>query len=228
MNTDQYLDGEVTRTMRWEFFPMSFYTTTYDYRKYNLPVGWNERFVRPVIEKDIKNASKHNPDWQCDVITNFHKKRNCLDRFRGVYNGIIHDYLRVLKWNKDIKYTLKLTKLWYNVYPPYEEGKIPASQEVHTHHPDHFSFIHYLEYDPECHKPTVFKNPHFYSQMFDREQLKDRTFQDNVVFNVKQDGIVCFPSFVPHYVPRNMSNKRRITVAFNAQLISHRMNSINN
>lgn len=211
------------QSMRWEFFPMSFYTTSFDYRNFNLPMGWKERFVIPVIEKDIKKTSQYNPDWQCDVITNFHKKPNCLDRFRGAYRAIIFEYFKSLRWNPDVKYKMEMGKLWYNVYPPYKEGVRPSSQETHVHFPDHFSFVHYLEFDPEVHEPTVFRNPHLYSQMFDPNQFGDRMFEDIKTFETKEDDIVCFPSCIPHYVPRNMSNKRRITVAFNVRIHSKRI-----
>lgn len=202
----------MANNIRWEHFPMTFYTTKFDETNFNLPKNWNKKIIIPEIEKDISENLEQNPNWNCNVKTNFNKKKNCLEKYKKVYIGLVYEFLHSLKII-DRRCKIIIPKIWYNIY---YQGDY---QESHTHWPDHFSFIHYVEYDPEVHSSTIFQNPSMYGTLFNSTQFEDRMFENTKTFNVEENSVVCFPSCVPHYVPRNESGKRRISVSFNANVI---------
>ena len=201
----------MTRTAKWEFFPATFYTTKFDHENFRLQKDWNRNVIIPEIENDLKKGIQQNDNWNCIVKTNFHKDKNCLDKYKKIYAGLVEDYFRTMRIEKPHK--VDISKIWYNVY---YEGDY---QEIHTHWPDQFSFVHYVEYDKDVHQPTIFQNPNLYGQLFNNDQINDRMFENNVKFETEENSVVCFPSHIPHYVPKNNSNKRRITVSFNANII---------
>jgi uncharacterized protein (TIGR02466 family) len=190
--------------VRWEAFPCTFATQ-------RLNTLQPKKEILPVIEKDIEKSKETNPNWRCSVYTDFHKPKSCLDKFKKNYTPGIKRALEQINIG-DVPYSFNIEKIWYNVY------ENECFQESHIHYPDHFSFIHYLEYDPEEHSPTVFENPNLYAQLFNEEQFKDRMFQDVISFPTYEGTLMCFPSNVRHFVPKNKSNKRRVTVSFNVKL----------
>jgi hypothetical protein len=197
--------------MQWEFFPTFFYTTEFRYGQNNFNEYAKKKLIS-VIENDLAKTSK-NLDWDCDVKTNHHLKVNVMDQYKYLYDDVIGEFLHNLGVNTNILPSFELTSPWYNVYDKDDY------QERHDHYPDHFSMIHFLEYDSKVHKSPKFFNPHITTRTFNTVQVYNRMYQPFHQFNdIEEGNIIFFPSFVPHLVEKNTSDKRRITIAMNINL----------
>lgn len=203
----------MTINMKWEFFPITFYTTKF---WYNFQENdWFKKQIIPVIEKDLNKNRKNstNKNWDCNVNTNFHLENNVLDEYKHMYSYVIEDFLRNMGVNRDCLPNWNIDLIWYNSYNK------NTYQERHDHFPHHFSMIHYLEFDPKNHPGTKFFNPSLLSTYFTPNQISNRMVQQEKEFDDIEEGdIIFFPSFVQHLVKPNTSRKRRITISLNLSL----------
>ena len=200
--------------MKWEFFPITFYTTKYHYRKKSNI--WIKNQLVPLIENDLLKTEdiNKNPNWNCNVSTSFHLERNIMNAYKHLYGEVIEEFLGVIEVNKKKLPNYKISSIWYNAY------ENETYQEKHDHYPEHFSMIHYIEFDSKEHPGTMFFNPCLPSLYFTQDQIPNRMNQEFFEFNDIEEGdITFFPSFVPHLVKPNKSNKRRITISLNIQLV---------
>lgn len=203
----------MTIAMKWEFFPIFFYTTKFKYKDNDN--SWAKKILIPRIEKDLRQSNNINSNWDCNVSTNFHKDKNFLDEYKSIYQEIIEEFLYELNINQDKISNWNIENIWYNSYNK------NVYQERHNHFPDHFSMIHYLEFDSKEHYGTKFFNPNLNSLTFTQQQLFLRMNQSSQEFDDIEEGdIIFFPSFVDHLVKPNNSRKRRTTVALNLKLLS--------
>jgi len=201
----------MTVNMKWEFFPTTFYTTKYQYRQRHFN-DWAKKQLVPIIEKDIGEKCK-NSNWDCDVKTSYHLDRNVMNAYKHFYHDIICEFLHVMQVNTNKLPNYEIGSIWYNAYDKNDY------QERHDHYPDHFSMIHFLEYNPQVHKSPKFFNPHVVTRTFVTNQINNRMYQPIQQFDDIEEGdIIFFPSFVPHLVEKNTSDKRRITVSLNLNL----------
>lgn len=101
---------------------------------------------------------------------------------------------------------------------------------THSHIPSIFSAVHYLKFDPQYHKSTIFQNPskyedlleYFYKDVVDHfpNTFLSNWIQSNLsIPDVKEDDIIIFPSILNHYVGASLSPEPRITVVFNVDAI---------
>lgn len=88
--------------------------------------------------------------------------------------------------------------IWYNVYG---EGQ---NAEPHAHVGSDCSFVYFLKYDKNLHTPPVFVDPN----------------GDLCKMDVEEGDLIMFDSNILHYVESNKTDKKRITLAMNAFLIS--------
>jgi len=77
---------------------------------------------------------------------------------------------------------------------------------VHSHGQDGISCIWYLEYDPSVHNPTK-----FYCPFTDPLTGSQWEFDPDV----KEGGLIAFPSYIQHEQRPSFSDKRRTIVSFN-------------
>lgn len=202
----------MTMYMRWEFFPVTFYTTKFSYRRKDN--HWVKNHLVPIIEKDLLNKDSINPNWNCNVNTNFHFDNNLMNAYKHFYSEKIEEFIGVMNINRKMLPNWKIEHIWYNSYDN------QTYQEKHDHYPNHFSMIHYLKFDPRKHFSTKFFNPCLPSLNFTQQQMKDRMNQEFFEFEDVQEGdILFFPSFVPHLVRPNVSDETRITIALNFNLM---------
>ena len=88
----------------------------------------------------------------------------------------------------------KLLHIWAHVHNPRE------STHLHFHGDDkkQLSFVYYAKVDEKSGK-LVFSLEKFYQQMF----------------SPRIGNLLVFPSWLPHYVTRNLSNEKRISISGN-------------
>lgn len=137
--------------------------------------------------------------------------------FSDFYSRDISNFLDKAGFSKLHLWNTKVN-FWYNL------SKKGAYQEVHDHLggpiPISYAAIHYVVFDKTEHVSTVFYNPLESVlktlQPTTKDQFKPTDFQGlQKILNVEEGDIVIFPSYVPHSVMTQVSDKLRVTVAFN-------------
>lgn len=120
-------------------------------------------------------------------------------------------YSKLLPWERKFNF-------WYNL------SFKGSYQEVHDHlggpTPISYAAIHYVVFDKNEHSSTVFYNPLESIlktlQPTAKEKLLPTDFQSlQGALNVEEGDLIIFPSYVPHSVMTQVSERLRITVAFN-------------
>ena len=109
---------------------------------------------------------------------------------------------------------------WLNAY------KVNQHQEIHEHLPGHFSCIHYVSYDKEEHSPTIFVNPFRQVALSNSPDFvggaagTPPTWVGQSFVKAEEGDLLIFPSFLEHKVPRQKSDKLRVTLSFNLNFVS--------
>jgi len=166
-----------------------------------------------------KSPSTFVDRWDSDVFTTYGKD----DLFP--WNQIIPRYKQTFEELQNI-YGIKgspcVKEAWFNGY------KTNQFQEIHDHIPNQFSCIHLLSFDKDDHLPPVFLSPFRQvsvtnSPEFIYDNIKDRppTWSYQSTIDAKEGDIIIFPSYLEHKVPRQTSDKLRVTISFNLNFINY-------
>ena len=197
------------------------------------PFFWKEsldetsQIENSYLNKILDNYKAHpnlSPDW--DVHTSYNNEKNLLHPidwwdsvqfYRHHVNKFIKSYFGV---NHDWEIC---GSPWYTAY-----GKNQYA-ERHEHFPDHFSFVHFLKFNPNVHSPITFVNP---NSLDAKGSLQDKNFKDKIDFNnidqslyhplysplINQGDYIIFNSNLEHFVEKSQSDELRITIAFNIKI----------
>ena len=101
--------------------------------------------------------------------------------------------------------------------------------QSHYHDNSDFTAVHYLKFDKEKHKPTIFENKNTYVSylknlrpellnLLDSSDLNNSWAREYWSFNIEEDDFCITPSFLHHFVPVQTSDKIRITIVLNIYL----------
>jgi uncharacterized protein (TIGR02466 family) len=134
--------------------------------------------------------------------------RVVLEYFMSACNEIA----RERKWDLG-ESQLSLGNFWVHATPP---GGLTQS---HTHKPAVLSGVYYLD-KPENSGDLVFVD---LNQFHDYEPRSlpgeiDPIATPQVIMKAEEGTMLVFPSWLPHKVPENMSNRERVSISFNAVL----------
>lgn len=118
---------------------------------------------------------------------------------------ILNDEIEFFK-NKYDRPDLFLRDSWFQLYGKTHE------HSTHNHGAIGYSFVCYVKYDIEEHKPTTFISP-FYN-----------FWDGNVILhspqNICEGKIIFFPSSIMHFAPQNKSERERIILSGNLKKIN--------
>ena len=163
------------------------------------------------------NPSTFVDAWDADVFTTYGK---IIDL---PWDVIFNEYGSSIKQFADmnnIKGKPHITEMWLNAY------KRNQSQEIHEHTPGQFAAIHYIEFDQNEHLPTVFINPYRQVAISNAPpfinsdpNLIPPTWTAQSFVKVKEGNLLIFPAFLEHKVPRQKTDKLRVTLSFNFNFI---------
>ena len=152
--------------------------------------SWTKNFVEKnisIIEDNYKKYPNKNK-WSCNchVVHDNDKEIEHIDFnfLRKQYEVCVKEVVKLYNIKK-----YHIGDIWYNYF------KKSQFQELHRHKGNGLTAVHYLIYDPKYHSKTEFTN-----------NIKSP--------EIKEGNILFFPSNLQHYVPKNNSNKPRLTVAF--------------
>jgi uncharacterized protein (TIGR02466 family) len=123
-----------------------------------------------------------------------------------------NEIARERKWDLT-QSQLSLGNYWVHTTPP---GEVTQS---HTHKPAVLSGVYYVD-KPEMSGDLVFVDV---NQFHDYEPRSlpgeiDPISTPQVVVSAREGTMIVFPSWLPHKVPKNMSDRNRVSVSFNAVL----------
>jgi hypothetical protein len=178
----------------------------------------NQKLVKEYFaDTIIPNLPKSPNAEQLNLYSDYFPGADKLDdEFLKFYNTDIEKFHLKAGFNKNISWN-KRVHAWYNV------GSKGQMQEEHDHMGGYpsciYSAIHYVIYDKDEHTPTVFKNPlyAFYgnSHMTKNSNNLPYDWKRLHIPQVQEGDLIFFPSFVPHSVSAQTSEKLRATVALN-------------
>lgn len=160
----------------------------------DLDFSFNLKDLHSLIKKSAKDYNMG------AIMTEWHFKHEYLSEIENKFKNIIldlpsTDYSNrnssnprfqnlISHCNHDERLELEISSIWGQIY-----GK-GAYQVSHTHLPCHWSFVLFVNC-PEGSSPVVFGD------------------QDTEINPIEGEGIV-FPSWVRHYVPKNLSSGRSV------------------
>ena len=142
--------------------------------------------------------------WQSDSI--------CTDNFVTDYiKENVRESLHT-QFNMKVNTNFHIDNFWINMSPKY------ASNDYHIHNGSHYSGCLYIQCEPNCGSIKI--NPNINSNTdwmdFLTEEYKNSYhIYPSSEFTPKEGMMLLFPSYLPHKVNNNMSNKERISIAFN-------------
>lgn len=177
---------------------------------------WMLDNVYPDFEKNGPNEPSRN------LYSSYFPGAPKLDNetFSNFYSKDINNFLDKAGFSKFHRWEHRLN-FWYNL------SLKGAYQEVHDHLggpiPISYAAIHYVVFDKVEHVSTVFYNPLESIlktlQPTTKDQFKPADYQGlQKILNVEEGDIIIFPSYVPHSVMTQVSEKPRLTVAFNISI----------
>ena len=106
---------------------------------------------------------------------------------------------------------VSLQNYWIHATPP---GELT---QYHDHKPGLFSGVYYVDKPPDS-GDLVFVDVNPYHE-FSPRLLPGKTDPiscPEITFKAEEGTMLIFPGWLPHKVPRNMSDRRRVSVSFNA------------
>lgn len=167
------------------------------------------------------------PKWECVLHSSYQSNNPDMkldtDYLHSVYSKYVVSFLS--------EYRLRAGQ--YNIHDPwYNVFSKSHFQEFHTHLPCDFSVVHYAVFDNTQHLATTFINPSIIvsqaTKAFRPNLMSklDSNLQEHSCFmeyytpqNIKQGDLIIFPSYLNHFVKPNSSDKKRITITFNIEII---------
>ena len=101
------------------------------------------------------------------------------------------------------------TAMWANINPP------GAKHSVHSHPNNYFSGIYYIQCDARA-NVTRFFDPREQAEVMMPPRKQQNLYNGNrIELEGKPGRLVLFPAWLKHDVPTNLSERERITLAYN-------------
>ena len=137
------------------------------------------------------------------------------DTFDSVRQHIVESY-KIIKMGKfifdDLKFVyddFEITEMWANVTRKGENHK------VHTHQNNIYSGVIYLESGSSIR----FLDPRPAANVLSPEMKEYNSENSNICgFPSTENTMLLFPSWLQHYVPKNVGSERRTSISFNLML----------
>ncbi len=180
-------------------------------KQYLFPTVFYE--VKDVLPKDtfdgvrqhIVESYKSNPadNWQSE--SSLHE----MDEFKLLTDKIIKMGKFIFDDLKFVYDDFEITEMWANVTKKGENHK------VHTHQNNIYSGVIYLESGSSIR----FLDPRPAANVLSPEMKEYNSENSNICgFPSTENTMLLFPSWLQHYVPRNVSSERRTSISFNLML----------
>ena len=204
------------------------------YKKVLFPIHIFQSHIKEneMIKKELCHAidkyrceGANIPDgWLTDnLLTSFDSENYNFDLFsKSEVTQRLYEKYVLRFFDKPTK--VNVLDMWFNYYSngEYQETHTHVQSNMFVQRP-HFSCIHYLKFDPEVHRPTVFSDPLFVIRRTNSIELDSNNYNEKYEPQVREGSIIMFPPYLEHYVPKSEPtlDNPRITVAFNIVLTEY-------
>lgn len=165
--------------------------------------GWSDkkRRLMSLYEQESVERVDASDDME-NLYTSFYVSNEKTENFnKNVYKILqeeIHFFAQELGFKECI-----LNNSWFQKYENQDH------HAIHTHGTLGFSFVCYVKYNPNYHKPTTFIAPFL--------SFIDGNCQHHHP-DVNEGNILFFPSAIMHYAPPNKTNEPRVILSGNLKI----------
>lgn len=115
-------------------------------------------------------------------------------------------------WDLD-KYDLQIQQYWANVNAPLEYNM------RHNHAPNHLSGVYYVRVPPVSGNIRFFDERRTKIVTEPKSTIESSLSRDSYTFHPVEGMLLLFPSWLDHIVGQNKSEKTRISISFNIDLV---------
>ncbi|MEK6772421.1 MAG: TIGR02466 family protein [Bdellovibrionota bacterium] len=169
--------------------------------------------------EQIKNADKKGLSWSkknypggytsYGSMDQLHQLSSTFEKLRKEIDGHVVQFVSQLEMDISSK-ALQMNSCWLNIMP---KG---TSHSLHLHPLSVISGSFYVEV-PENSSGIKFEDPRLMNFMASPPRKKTARLQNQNFFEIKPSAgdLILFESWMKHEVPRNKSNKNRISISFN-------------
>ena len=173
----------------------------------------NEELINLSLDLEKKNSGvvKSNMGgFQSDFLKSSNK---IIGATKKVILKAFHQFAGTIYVKKP--YTVLFDDPWLNV------NRENHSNKIHTHPRSDLSLTYYCEVPADSGR-IIFENPVLHQRTTSiRYEKHDVWNSEHINLSPKKYDLIIFPSYIPHFVEPNKSNKPRISLACNAQIINN-------
>ena len=168
-----------------------------------------EKNYLKTITKNIIDEHNKSPKGNWQSSPEIHKN----SFYRPLVDSIVEG-ARIIMDGLDIVYTqFYITDMWANL------SKKGEFHRPHTHSNNYLSGVFYVQSDKDDRANIQFYDPRPQADVITPSVTKSTRYNSHIWFYPSiENRILFFPSWLQHYVPVNMSDKARISIAFNIML----------
>ena len=165
--------------------------------------------INAKIESKLMELAQATPELAANGKLQTDQTLHHLPEFQDLNNIINGAATGVLDFLKIVYESLELTGCWANISPP-GDGHRP-----HTHPNNYLSGVYYVQ-TPEGANTISFDDPRPQTNIIApaTSEITDEN-AGQIHITTREGLLVLFPSWLQHQVPRNKSQKARISIAFN-------------
>jgi hypothetical protein len=180
--------------------------------KTNIPetAEMKRQYLPEILKRYEEGAYKQPTVWEADRLHTSYDappQEQIFHPLPEIYQSVLRKFVSAPKVH---------VQIWHNVY-----WKNQEYQEKHHHIPCHFSFIHFLSFNPAEHKAPVFYDPARNIKAYcNHESVPTAYWQESASLPVAEGDVLVFPSYLEHYVPPGKYSTPRVTVSMNVILSS--------
>jgi uncharacterized protein (TIGR02466 family) len=165
--------------------------------------------INAKIESKLMELAQATPELSTNGKLQTDQTLHHLPEFQDLNNIINGAATGVLDFLKIVYESLELTGCWANISPP-GDGHRP-----HTHPNNYLSGVYYIQ-TQEGANTISFDDPRPQTNIISpaTSEITDEN-AGQIHITTREGLLVMFPSWLQHQVPRNKSQKARISIAFN-------------
>ncbi len=170
------------------------------------------KYIYELNKKDNIGVNKSNINGWHSRAFDFNEKENVPNKFYSHINSYIEDVFSKLGWEYD-KTKVKCTSMWAIIN---KKGNFNIE---HTHPNNYLSAAYYVKAPDNCgnFKAT---NPNILSRHIRAKTKQANELNSNSAsIKINEGDLLIFPAYLPHSVEENKSNKDRVIVSFNIDIL---------
>ena len=175
----------------------------------------NEKLLKYIYElrkRDNEGVKKSNINGWHSRSFDFKEKDNIPNKFYSHINRYIRDVFTKYGWEY-VDANVQCTSMWTIIN---EKGNFNIE---HTHPNNYLSAAYYVKAPENC-GSFIVTNPNSVAR--ERIPVSDNKtqFNQNIVHIKPEEGdLLLFPAYLPHSVGMNLSDKDRIVISFNIDIL---------